>query len=326
MVDVVLVALAARHQHARLGGRLAGGHHAHLGAVLAHDGEHHEGLAARVAHADVEVLVGLEIHRRVRTAQRQAVQPVAALRGLVLLRVEERGAVGGPRERRDAHRGIAREAARGELLHVQRVLAEAREIDRVGEQTAVGAHVEGAHGRVRVALRELVLVEQHLLGRLHGALAPAVDGVLQALDLALVIPVLVVPVGHALVGLLDAREHLAVQRVAELGERARHLLRVAVLGVEVFDHPRVRLVAQPEIRVHAPLAEATQHLGLARRDRRGGAARFRDRVGRHGGGFEEHGAVRLRRGNRRRTGGRANYSDVNGARGVPLCNETPPAG
>ncbi len=164
---------------------------------------------------------------------------------------------------------------------MQRVLAEAHEVDAVGEPRAVGAHIHRAQLRELAPARELVHVEQHLLGGLHRALAPAIDRVLAALQLARVVPVAAAAVGHALVGLLDAREHLAVELLAERLERGHRRPRVAVLGLEVGDDLGVLLLAQPVVVVDAPVAEPGHRARLAPGD--GGLEGLRG-LGREGRG------------------------------------------
>ena len=202
--------------------------------------------------------------------------------------MEERAAVGGPRDGGDALGAVAQELARRQVLHVQRVLPESREVHRVGELGRIGAHVHEADGGVLVAPRELVLVEQDLLGRFHRALAAAIDRVLQPLDLAQVVPVSVAQVWHALVGFLDAREDLLVEQLAEALQRLHHRLGVAVLGVEVFDHLGIRFLAQPEVVVHTALAELGEDLGLPARHGRHRRLGDRGLGGKRQGEGEEH--------------------------------------
>jgi len=70
--------------------------------------------------------------------------------------------------------------------------------------------------------------------------------------------------GWPFVRLLDAREHLLVDRFAERLERLRHLRGVLVLRVEVSDDFGVALLAQPEVIVHATIAELDGGLRLFR--------------------------------------------------------------
>jgi hypothetical protein len=206
----------------------------------------------------------------------------------------------GPRDGGHALDRIAKELARREILHVQRVLAKTREIDRVGELRAVGAHVHHADRGVLVSLRERVHVEEHFFGRLHRARAPAVDGVLLPFDLALVVPEAAAPIRHGLVGLLDAREHLRVEALAERLQGPHHCGRIRVLRVEVRDDRGVVLLAQPRVVVDAALAELRGNARLARGDRRRGARVFGrgERVGmgageQHGGGYRDRTSTRV---------------------------------
>ena len=146
---------------------------------------------------------------------------------------------------------------------MERVLAEAGGVGRVGEPAAVVADVEGADGEEGVALRELVAVEEDFFRRvgirscgcaffIHGL--AAVDGVLQALFGAVVVPVRAVAEGNRDVSLLDVAEHLGVELVAERSERGGLRLGVAVLGFEVGDDLGIVLVAEPGVVVDEGLA------------------------------------------------------------------------
>ena len=53
--------------------------------------------------------------------------------------------------------------------------------------------------------------------------------------------------GHAEVGLLDAPEHLLVERLLQRLGRLHDRLGVGVLRLEIRDDFRVRLLAQPEV-------------------------------------------------------------------------------
>ena len=287
MVDVILESLAPLLDHAELAPRIIRAQDANFRGVLAHAGEHHERFAPRFGHADVELLVALLVDHFRSAFEHAPVEAVAALGGLVFLDVEEGRIVGGPRERGYALDGVAKQAARGEVLHLQRVLAKAGEIHGVRELGAVRAHVHCAELGELASLCELVYVEQQVLGRLHRRLSPCVDRILEALDFALVIPVAVLEVRNALVGFLDAREHLLVELLAECLERLHDRFRVAILRVEVVDDLGTGLLAKPEIVVDSPVAEFRQDLGLFCRDR--SLERLGRLRGEGGGGGQEHG-------------------------------------
>ncbi len=61
---------------------------------------------------------------------------------------------------------------------MQRVLAKAGVINRVGEKVLVFRDGKGPERHERMALRQFVAIEDDLFRRLHRALPPAVDSVL----------------------------------------------------------------------------------------------------------------------------------------------------
>ena len=109
-----------------------------------------------------------------------APEPVGALRG-ILGDVEERRAVRGPGDRRDLLDALGEELAGREVLDVERVLAGAGDVHRVGQEPTVVAHRVGANREERVACGERVQVERHRLGGLDAPLPAAIDRVLPSL-------------------------------------------------------------------------------------------------------------------------------------------------
>ena len=71
------------------------------------------------------------------------------------------------------------------------------------------------------------------------------DGVLQTLFGARVIPPVAVAEGNRNVGLLDVAEHLLVELLAQPGKRRHHRFGVGVLGFEKGVDFGILLVAQP---------------------------------------------------------------------------------
>ena len=120
-----------------------------------------------------------------------------------------------------------------------------------------------------MALGQRVEVERDLLGRVGGALA-AVDRIL----LARLGPRVVQPapegVRDGLVVLLDAGQHLAVERLAERGGRLRQRLGVGVLRLQVGDDVGRVLLAQPGVVVLERVAVDDGDLGDFLRDGRNG--------------------------------------------------------
>ena len=131
----------------------------------------------------------------------------------------------------------------------------------------VGRDLEAAEREVVVARREVVLVEQDLLGAAVAAPA-AVDGVLLTFDGARVIAPLAVGHRRRRVGLLDAAADLVEDAVAQRRARREERLGVRVLGFEVGDHGRVVTVAHPVPVVDAVVAVDRQHMRAPRRVRR----------------------------------------------------------
>jgi len=137
---------------------------------------------------------------------------------------------------------------------VQRVLAESREVDGIGQEPPVVADRVDAEREECVALGHAIEIERDLLGRAGHVAPPAMDRVLLAGLRARVVHVLPAPVGHGDVVLLDPREHLLVERVLEGLGALHHGVGVRVLGLEVGDHLGIVLGSQPVVLVLDPLA------------------------------------------------------------------------
>ncbi len=221
---------------------------------MAGDGQHQPGVAARAADVDVEALVRLLEDQLVPVrAQLVAVEAVRAL-GLVLDGVEERAAVGRPGRRDHLLDPQGQLPAGLEVLDLQGVLPEAGLVGRVGQQPVVVADHGQAQGHEGLALGQGVDVEHELRGRVRAPGAAQQQRVLPALLGAGRVPEAALPVGRALVRLLDAPEHLAVERLLQAGGGLHDGVGVGVLGLQVGGHGGVRLVAQPEVVVLAGLA------------------------------------------------------------------------
>ena len=177
-----------------------------------------------------------------------------ALLLLVFDGVEESQVVGGPDDGADAFDFAGEGFAGREIFDMQRVLAEAGGVGCVGEPTAVVGDVGVADGEEGVPLGELVAVEQHFFRRRHSGRArarlprlAAVDGVLQAFLGTGVVPPRAIAIGNRDIGLLDVREHLLVEVLAQAVERRHDGFGVGVFGVEISGDFRIFLVAQPGV-------------------------------------------------------------------------------
>ncbi len=254
MIHVVLVVPLPRQEHLPGRGRLAGRQIPDLRGREARGAGEEVGEAPRALHAQVEERVLLLVHEVVGDrAQPVAVEAIRALGG-ILGDVEERLAVGGPGHRHDLLDPIGRKIARPQILDVERVLAEAGDVGRVGQTMAVVAHGDGPEPEIRMPLREEVQVERHLLRRLQAPRLPAEDGILLARLRPRIVEVPAPAVRDGLVVLLDASEHLGVERVLQRLGRLQDRVGVGVLGPEMGQDLGVVLLPEPVIVVLAPVA------------------------------------------------------------------------
>ncbi len=255
VIDVVLLLGDARGHDRPLAVGLVRGQEAGLGRGVAADAHDQVAEAPRPADPHVERLVLLFVDEVVRAGSEHVpVDPIRALRRFVFHGVEERPVVRGPGHGADLLRDRLQDRSGSEVLHVQGVLAEAGVVGRVGEALAVVAHHVAAEAHELLPFGQLVQVEGDLLGSFEGLRLAAVDRVLLALFRARVVPEGALAVGDVHVRLLDPREHLLVERVLEGDGGLHHRVGVGVLGLQVGRHVGVRLVAQPEVVVHAPVA------------------------------------------------------------------------
>ena len=189
-----------------------------------------------------------------------AVQAIRAL-GAILGDIEEDRRVRRPCYRGDIFDALRQEVARAEVFDGERVLAEAGEVDRVGQAVAVVADGVRAQRKERMSFREGVEVQRHLLRRVETSRLAAEDRVLLALLRARVVEVAASPVGDGLIVLLDAAEHFLVERLLKRLGPLHDRVGVRVLGREVGDDVRIVLVPEPEIIVLAPVAVQDGDLG-----------------------------------------------------------------
>ncbi len=254
VLHLVLVVLLAGRDETPRAVRIGGRAHARLGAGEAARGQEEEGEAPRAGHVDTEERVHLleeQIGRR--GAQAVPVEPVRPL-GLVFGDVEEGPAVGGPRHRAHLVDPIRQQGAGVQVLDVERVLPEAGDVGGVGEAPAVVAHRRRADREERMADRERVQIEDHLLGRVETARLAAVDRVLLAGLGARVVEEAALPIGNGLIVLLDARQHLRVEALLERRRGGHDQVGVRVLRGEVLGDRGVVPIAHPEVVVDPDVA------------------------------------------------------------------------
>ena len=246
----------------------------HLRGDLAGELQENEGVVLGVRHLQEEVLVVLLEHQLVFLlpgAEPVAPQLVGA-HGGIGSGVEEGAAVVGPgRAVVGVLDGLEMVGAGAHVAEAEGEALGPGGVDRVGQQGVVGADGERAQGEELVTLGLRVLVEQDLLagrrrvvshlggrevapcglGRRLGYRESAVDGVLQPLDRARVVPPGALAGGHAEVGLLDAGHDLFEERLLQVVGVGHDRRRVPVLRLEVGDDPGVVAVPQP-----VPLVDA----------------------------------------------------------------------
>ena len=254
MIDLVLVILLARQDRSPGALDTIRGQIAMFRGGEGPRGAQDEGAAPRAPNSQTKQFVFfLPQERVVALAQAMSPQAVGAL-GIVLGHVEEGGGVGRPRDGGHPLDAIGQQHASAEVLHVERVLAKAGGVDRVGEEVPVVRHRVHAQRDERQAGGEGIEVEGDLLGGGEGPGLAAVDRVLLALLRAREVEVAPAPVGDGLVVLFDARQHLPVEPLLEGLGGLHHRVGVGVLGVQVGVDLPVFLAAQPVVLVDQALA------------------------------------------------------------------------
>ncbi len=280
MVDLVLLVGDTGRDETPLVVGVVGGQDPGLRRREAVDGEDQVGAAPGAAHAQVEGEVRLLVDEVVgRVAERVTVEPVLALGGFLLDRVEERPVVGRPDRRAHPLGNRLPDLTRLEVLHEQRVLSKPGGVGGVGEEPAVVGDLVHPEGYERLAHCQLVEIEGDLLRRVAPIPAATVDCVLPALDRPRVVEPPPPPVGDVLVRLLDAGQHLVVEPFPQRAERRQDRVRVGVLGLEMGPDLGVRLLAKPGVLVDTSVAVDLADRRECLRDRGSGRVCDRPKVG-----------------------------------------------
>ena len=185
--------------------------------------------------------------------------------------VEEGRVVGGPgRAVVNALDDVPQVLAGVEVPEAELVQLRSVDVGRIGEEIFVRAPLDVAELEVVVAFRELVGVENDLLGGVHRPTAPAVDLVVEAFHRPGVGQPTLEQGRRGGVRLLDPPDDLAVQTFLEVACARRHGVGIGIFGFEVGDHLRVVLVTQPVVGVDASVPIGLEDLGTHGGDRRAG--------------------------------------------------------
>src|SRR6266404_2879227 len=158
MLYVVFMIIFARSDEAKLRARLSCGKETDFTRCVAGDREQKKGAAAGAFDIEAKTLVGFFVEQRVGLgcAENVAIEAVGALRGFVFDGVEEAAIIGGPGGAGDTLDSDWERFAAVQILDLQRVLAEAGGVERIGEQAIVVADRERAEAQKRMARGERV--------------------------------------------------------------------------------------------------------------------------------------------------------------------------
>ena len=248
VIDVVAVFLLARQEDSKIALRLVRAQPAKLGGVFGGAPEKDIFLVARLLHGNIVefVLLFVDGFKRGRP-EHVPPQLIGPLGDGVLGGQEERLVVGRPHHGIHALGSVRQRLARAQILHLQSILTEAREVHGIGEQVVVVADYKVAQPHELVRLREFVQIQQDFFRRFHAAFAAALNRILFALFGARVVEVAPAARRYGEVRLFDAAQHLFVQRVLEGRQIRGHGLGIGILRFQIFDNLGIGFFAQPVV-------------------------------------------------------------------------------
>jgi hypothetical protein len=143
----------ARRDEPEFSGGLIGAQEADFARCVAGDRQNKKSTAARALHFDAETLVGLLVEQRVgfSKSQHMPIKPVGTLRRFVFHSVKKCAVVRSPCNTRDPFEPLRKCGSGAQVFNLQGVLAEARGIDRIGQQMIVFTSLERIQSQKRVA-------------------------------------------------------------------------------------------------------------------------------------------------------------------------------
>ena len=107
---------------------------------------------------------------------------------------------------------------------------------------------------ILMPLGKLIDIKNDLFNGLQRFTFAAINRIVQSLDRARVIEIRTIAIGNTQIGLLDAPEHLVVQRLLELLGVRHDGFGVVVLRIEVRDDGWIGLFAKPGVIINARIA------------------------------------------------------------------------
>ena len=313
VVDAVLMAILAREEDPELPERLVRGQQPVLAGERALRIDDHVAVRAAAVHVAAVGLVALVVHLHIvgGIGAQHVAEHLVGAQGVVLDGVEHGAVVRPGAATRGPGNSVGQLLPRAQVQEAQLVDTAAHGVHAVAHQSVAGAHFKVGQIEVGMALGKLVLVQEVDLRGTFPVLAAHVHGVLLAFLEAVVVPVPVLAVGHAHIGLLDPSAHLGIEAVAQVLHRGQHGLGISILRVQVVDHAlrvgigRIGIAlllaeAHPEIRVGAVVAVQAQQVGFLVRTR--GYGSFHGGRGPAGGQDQDEGECAHVRGDRRKYG------------------------
>ena len=150
--------------------------------------------------------------------------------------------------------GAGAHGTRFEVLEPDGVIASAHGIHGEGSQLVIAADGQSPQGEKSVTLGQLIGVDDDLFIGVHAAFSAGINGVVQALFVARVIPVTIQFIGHAFRGRIQARHHLIENCIFQRRRRCHHGFGVGVFLFQVANDLRVFPITHPVVGVDPGVA------------------------------------------------------------------------
>jgi len=274
VIDVVFVIIYPGGDEAEFAKWAGGGEKTDFASGVAVGDEEEVGAAAGAFDVDAKAFVGFFIKQRVGggIAEGMAIEAVGTFGDGVFDNVKE-VVTGRPRGTGDAFGAKGQDFAGAEVFDFEGVLTEASGIGGVGEKMVVVGDFKTAEAEEGLAFGEGVEIEEDLVagGFLSGFIADRsaeAEWILLAFHSFRGVEIAAQPIGNREVGLLDAGEHLVVEKLLEGFAGLKDGVGVGIFGFEMVEDGGILLFAEPRIFVDAEVAVKEMLDRLACRHRR----------------------------------------------------------